>query len=277
MQNKLDKLIMIILDGCRYDTAVAQLGFMGHLVEHQQAQLFKVKSEMPSNSRPLYEVLMTGVPTYENGIYSNFHVKRSKETSLFDLVQAAEGRTAAAAYYWYSELYNQAPYNVLSDRIQHDEERLIQHGIFYSDDTYPDSHLFADANHLVDQYRPDFLVVHSMNIDDSGHRFTANSHEYATAVNRGDSLLAMYLPEWLQKGYQIVVTADHGMDEHGLHGGSLAAHREVPLYLLSEKKTQIQVGTGILPQLQVAPLLCWLLGLAPSGKMQEIDSLLGGN
>lgn len=274
MRNKLDKLIVIILDGCRYDTAVAQLGFMNHLVEHQRASLLKVKSEMPSNSRPLYEVLMTGVPTYENGIYSNYHAQRSKERSMFELVKEAGGITGAAAYYWYSELYNQAPYNRLVDRIQHQEQRLIQHGIFYSEDTYPDSHLFADANHLVDHYQPDFLVVHSMNIDDVGHKFTAASREYAAAVNRADSLLTVYIPEWRQKGYQIVVTADHGMDENGLHGGSLTAHREVPFYLISEKRTQLRKEN--LPQLAVAPLFCWLTGIHPSEKMSSMEAFVGG-
>ncbi len=274
MQNKLDKLIVVILDGCRYDTAVAQLGFMNHLVEHEQASLLKVISEMPSNSRPLYEVLMTGVPTYENGIYSNYHARRSKEWSLFELVKQAGGKTGAAAYHWYSELYNQAPYNILVDRIQHQEERLIQHGIFYSEDSYPDSHLFADANYLVNQYQPDFLVVHSMNIDDAGHKFTANSREYTAAVNRADGLLAVCIPEWLQKGYQIVVTADHGMDEHGLHGGSLAAHREVPFYLISNKREQLKEEP--MPQLMAAPLFCWLLGIAPSEKMRDLQALMKG-
>lgn len=274
MQSKLDKLIVVILDGCRYDTAVAQLGFMNHFVEHQQASLLKVKSEMPSNSRPLYEVLMTGVPTYENGIYSNYHAQRSKEWSLFELVKEAGGKTGAAAYHWYSELYNQAPYNILVDRMQNHEDRLIQHGIFYSEDSYPDSHLFADANYLVNQYQPDFLVVHSMNIDDVGHKFTADSHEYAAAVNRADSLLAICLPEWLQRGYQVVVTADHGMDEHGLHGGSLAAHREVPFYLISNKREQLKEES--VPQLMAAPLFCWLLGIQPSEKMQDIQGLMKG-
>ena len=160
------------------------------------------------------------------------------------------------------------------DRIQHQEERLIQHGIFYSEDTYPDSHLFADAHYLVNQYQPDFLVVHSMNIDDVGHKFTADSHEYAAAVNQADRLLAIYLPEWLQKGYQVVVTADHGMDAHGLHGGNLAAHREVPFYLISNKRQKLKEQT--VPQLLAAPLFCWLLGIAPSEKMQDIQELMRG-
>lgn len=38
--------------------------------------------------------------------------------------------TAAAAYHWVSELYNRAPYSIFEDRIQHDETKNIQHGIF---------------------------------------------------------------------------------------------------------------------------------------------------
>ncbi|MGV1143014.1 alkaline phosphatase family protein, partial [Enterococcus faecium] len=83
-----------------------------------------------------------------------------------------------------------------------------------------------------------------------------------------------YLPEWLQKGYQVVVTADHGMDAHGLHGGSLAAHREVPFYLISNKRQKLKEQT--VPQLLAAPLFCWLLGIAPSEKMQDIQELMRG-
>ena len=126
----------------------------------------------------------------------------------------------------------------------------------------------------MNQYQPDYLVVHSMNIDDVGHKFTADSHEYAAAVNQADRLLAIYLPEWLQKGYQVVVTADHGMDAHGLHGGSLAAHREVPFYLISIKRQKLKEQT--VPQLLAAPLFCWLLGIAPSEKMQYIQELMRG-
>ncbi|MGL9998400.1 alkaline phosphatase family protein [Enterococcus sp. DIV1444a] len=270
--NSLDKLILIILDGCRYDTAIDQLGFLNHLVDHDLGKLVKVQSEMPSNSRPLYEVLMTGVPTYQTKIYSNFSVMRSKQTSIFDLVTAYGGKTGAATYAWFSELYNQAPYNIKTDRIQNDPEKLIQHGIFYNEDSYPDSHLFADANYLVQEYAPDFLVVHSMNIDDIGHKYTAVSREYQQVVNRVDIILAEVLPDWLEQGYQVVVTADHGMDEFGLHGGSLEAHRAVPCYLFTEKRNQITAKE--IKQLDLAPLLCFFLGLAPAKEMNEINHII---
>ncbi len=254
-----NKVVLIILDGCRYDVAMEQMGFLNSLVEHKQAQLKKMVAEMPSNSRPLYEVIMTGQPMYKNEIYTNLVVQQSKELSIFELVKQAGGTTGVAGYFWMSELYNRAPYNILTDRIQHDEAKLIQHGIFYSEDTYPDSHVFADANSIISTYEPDFMVVHSMNIDDIGHKYTALSREYMTQVNIADTIIGTIVPKWQKMGYQIIVTADHGMDDYGLHGGSLPQHREVPFYLLNNT-TELSKETEI-SQLQLMPMITEIMGL----------------
>ncbi|WP_318262232.1 alkaline phosphatase family protein [Peribacillus simplex] len=75
----------IVVDGKRYDKACEALGFIQHLVETNQASLYKVKSELPSLSHPLYEVLLTGTPASINGITSNQAVRISTEKSLFHL------------------------------------------------------------------------------------------------------------------------------------------------------------------------------------------------
>lgn len=268
MQNK--KVIMITLDGCRYDIAIQQLGFLNHFVEKGLASRYKVIAETPSNSRPLYEVLLTGVPTHENEIHTNYTVQRSKEQSIFSLTKEAGRSTAAAAYHWVSELYNRAPFSIFEDRIQHDEMKNIQHGMFYTDDTYPDSHLFADAHHLVATHQPDFMYIHSMNIDDVGHKYTGNSIEYRQAVNRIDTILGIYVPLWLKMGYQVVVTSDHGMDDFGNHGGTLSEHREVPLFIFSHQ-FKAHIGSKELAQLQIAPLICHLLGIEKGMNMQELS------
>lgn len=254
-----NKLVLVILDGCRYDVAMEQMGFLNSLVEHGKAQVTKIKSEMPSNSRPLYEVIMTGTPMHKNGIYTNLCVQRSTETSIFDLVKNAGGTTGMAGYYWMSELYNSSPYNIFTDRIQHDESKLIQHGIFYSEDHYPDSHVFADANSLINDYQPNFMVVHSMNIDDVGHKYTSLSREYMAQVNIADNILGTIVPRWLEQGYEVIVTADHGMDEYGLHGGNLSQHREVPFYLLSE--TIELPKEQPMSQLKLMPFIAEILGI----------------
>ncbi|MGG3574277.1 alkaline phosphatase family protein [Bacillus gobiensis] len=261
-----NKLAMIMLDGLRFDAAVEQMGYLGHLVEKGLASRYCVKSEIPSLSRPLYEVLLTGTPPYRNGITTNQTVRLSQQESLFHLTKRNGLTNATASYYWVSELYNRAPFVIHEDRIQHNPEKVIQHGIFYFEDHYPDSHLFADAHHLLTAYHPDFLYVHSMNIDDIGHKFTANSKEYKGSVLMADSILATVIPAWMEKGYQIIVTADHGMNDDGNHGGTLNDVRHVPLFIISD-----QVEPGVyeeeISQLMIAPISCQLLRIKPSASM----------
>lgn len=59
--------------------------YMYHLVEHNKAALYKVKSEMPSLSRPLYEVLLIGTPARLNGIKTNNVVRLSNQKSIFHI------------------------------------------------------------------------------------------------------------------------------------------------------------------------------------------------
>lgn len=264
-----NKLIFIMIDGLRYDTAVSQMGYLHHLIEKGKASRFKVKSELPSLSRPLYEVLLTGTPAYINGITTNQTVRLSHEESLFHLTKKHGLKNATASYYWVSELYNSAPFNPVTDRIQLDPSKAIERGIFYWEDHYPDSHLFADANFLLDSYGPNFLYVHSMNIDDDGHKFTADSKEYRNRAIAVDNILANVLPKWIEAGYQIIVTADHGMNDDGQHGGTTTADRDVPLFIISDR-----LAPGIyeeeIPQLQIAPLACELLAIQPSAAMQPL-------
>jgi predicted AlkP superfamily pyrophosphatase or phosphodiesterase len=265
-----NKLIFIMLDGLRYDTAESRMGYLHHLIEKGKASRFKVKSELPSISRPLYEVLLTGTPVYKNRITSNQTIRLSHEESIFHLTKKNGLKNATASYYWVSELYNSAPFNKITDRIQLDGQKPIERGIFYWEDHYPDSHLFADANFLLSTYQPEFLYVHSMNIDNDGHKFTADSKEYRNRVLNVDGLLADMLPNWIEAGYQIIVTADHGMNDDGNHGGTTIADRDVPLFIISDR-----VKPGIykedIPQLQIAPLVCELLNIQQSPAMQKLS------
>ncbi|MDP4162664.1 MAG: alkaline phosphatase family protein [Bacillota bacterium] len=265
-----NKLVFIMIDGLRYDTAVSQMGYLHHLIEMGKASRYKVKSELPSLSRPLYEVLLTGTPVYKNGVTTNHTVRLSHEESLFHLTKSNGLKNATASYYWVSELYNSAPFNISTDRIQLDDSKPIERGIFYWEDHYPDTHLFADANFLLNTYEPDFLYVHSMNIDDDGHKFTADSKEYRNRAIAVDIILASVLPKWIEAGYQIIVTADHGMNDDGQHGGTTFADRDVPLFIISDRFTA-GIYDKEIPQLQIAPLACELLNIQPSAAMQQLS------
>jgi predicted AlkP superfamily pyrophosphatase or phosphodiesterase len=263
------KVIVVVLDGLRYDVAKSSMGYLNHLLEVSQAACYKVQSELPSLSRPLYEVLLTGTPSSVNGITGNHIVRLSNQKSIFHIAQEQGLVTAAAAYYWVSELYNRAPFDRIEDREQHDLNKAIQHGKFYFDDTYPDTHLFADAEVLRREHNPDFLYIHPMGIDDIGHRFGGGSKEYRAKAMEADSILALLLPLWMSEGYEIIITSDHGMSNEGQHGGITADEREVPFFCIGASM-EPAVYTEILPQLVVAPLICKMLELPLNEGMKPV-------
>jgi len=270
MSGKAEKLIVVVLDGLRYDSARKYLGYVEHLVEQGLVHCYKVNSQLPSLSRPLYEVLLTGTPAARNGITANHIVRLSYEQSVFHLATQAGLRTAAAAYHWVSELYNSAPFNPLTDRHQHDESKPIQHGVFYSEDHYPDSHLFMDAEYLRTAFDPNFLYIHSMNIDDAGHKYGGESKQYEGSVRMADGILATLVPLWLSQGYRIIVTSDHGMSATGQHGGTEPEERQVPLYIWGEPLDFPTEET--LSQLILAPLMCHYLNLERSEAMINLSN-----
>lgn len=261
------KVIMVVLDGLRYDVALASMGYLNHLLEVAKAACYKVKSELPSLSRPLYEVLLTGTPSSVNGITGNQTVRLSNQKSIFHIAGEQGLVTAAAAYYWVSELYNRAPFDPIEDREQHDAAKAIQHGKFYYDDTYPDTHLFADAEVLRREHNPDFLYIHPMGIDDIGHRYGGGSKEYRGKAMEADRILAMLLPLWMEQGYEIVITSDHGMSDEGQHGGITSEEREVPFFILGAA-FEPGLYSEVMPQLAVAPLICRMLGISESAAMK---------
>ncbi len=267
------RLIVVLVDGMRDDTARERLGFVEGLVSQGGGLRARVQGILPSLSRPCYEAICTGTQPIKNGVVSNDTVRQSTQTSIFDVFHDHRLTSAVVGYHWLSELYCRAPFDYVLDRECTDPDGRISHGRFYFEDSYPDSHVFAEAEALRIRYRPDFLLIHPMGVDDAGHHFGAGSKQYAGQVLRIDMLLARLLPGWLQEGCDVVVTADHGMDEFGLHGGSDDGVRRVPLYLFSAllKKGGLDAGR-VLEQTSLAALFCRLLGVPPAITMESMPS-----
>jgi predicted AlkP superfamily pyrophosphatase or phosphodiesterase len=260
----MNRVILILSDALRYDVAKANMGFLGHLVETRQASLYKIVGELPSLSRPMYETIHTGLPSSAHGIVANSMSRRSNKPNIFQAVKNAGKITAAAAYYWVSELYNHAPYNPIDDREVDDEKLNIQHGRFYCEDEYPDIELFFTAAHLVRKISPDYLLLHPMGMDYHGETFGADSKQYRSHAIYQDKRLAPLIMEWRQRGYTIFVTGDHGINADGDHGGTTSDQRDVPFYFIPPALgTSMGLGRGdtgqVISHLHIAPTILKLL------------------
>jgi len=240
------------------------------LVEAKLASLYKVTGELPSLSRPMYETIHTGLPVSAHGIVSNLVVHGSTKPNIFSSAHAAGKTTAAAAYFWFSELYNRSPYDLIEDREVDDDSLPIQHGRFYTQDEFPDIDLFATAGMLVRRFNPDYLLVHPMGMDHTGETYGANSREYRNHAIHQDRWLSTYLAEWMERGYNILVTGDHGINADGLHGGTTPDVREVPLFFISPGLAGMGDSPATASQLQIAPTICKLLELEIPKTMKAV-------
>lgn len=253
------KVILVLLDGLSYSVAEHAMGHLHAYVAAERAVLYKLECALPALSRPLYECILTGVPPIDSGIVHNHVSRLSNQRSIFHYAADAGLTTAAAAYHWVSELYNRSPFDAHRDRHTSDRELPIQHGHFYWVDHYPDSHLFSDAESLRRLHDPDFLLVHPMNIDDAGHKHGLDSAQYRNSARSADVILADHLQGWLDAGYQVLVTADHGMNNDRSHNGLLSEEREVPLFVLGDA---FSLNPNLRPlQTELCGTICELLGV----------------
>jgi predicted AlkP superfamily pyrophosphatase or phosphodiesterase len=265
-----NKVILILCDALRNDIAREQMGYMEHLVEQKAASRFSMIAGLPTLSRPLYETIHTGTHAMQHGITSNVITRRSTMPNIFQIARDHGKVTAAAAYCWYSELYNRTPYDLVTDREQDDDKQAIQHGRFYREDDYPDIELFAAGGMLLQRYFPDYLLIHPMGIDSAGHEHGAPSAGYANQVLVQDQIIANLVPLASQLGYTIFVTGDHGMNENHQHNGTLPSVREVPFYAIPPTGRPALGDTGLtVSQLQIAPTVCQLLDLPIPDTMRE--------
>ena len=252
------RLVFVLLDGLAA-TASPCMGYMQSLVDAGTARCTELIAELPPLSRPIYATLLSGKRPAESGITHNDDTRPCPEPHIFSRARAAGLVTAAAAYHWMSELCNTRPFDAARDRHTDNAALPIAHGHFYCTDAYPDDELFHDAASLQLRHNPHLLLVHSMGIDNAGHLYGAASREYRNAARRADGLLARWLPRWMEAGYAVLVTSDHGMDADGSHNDTNDACRRVPLWLAGET-----VNSTPLPQdqTQIADLVCSVLGIA---------------
>jgi predicted AlkP superfamily pyrophosphatase or phosphodiesterase len=187
---------------------------------------------LPPLSRPVYASLVSGRTPAANGILHNGNTSLCPAATIFHDARRHGLVTAAAAYFWMSELCNRTPFSAERDRFTDDMSLPISHGFFYSSEGYPDDELFRDAEWLRQKFSPHLLLVHCMGIDYAGHRRGADSAAYRDAARAVDGLLARCLPAWLEDGHNVLVTSDHGMGDERSHHDTTDEVRRVPLWFI---------------------------------------------
>ncbi len=126
--------------------------------------------------------------------------------------------------------------------------------------------LCAQTTILAETHAPDYLLLHSCSADTLGHTYGGDSAEYRYQVWMIDNALARSIPVWRDLGYDVMVTADHGLNAERHHGGMEKIMREVPFYYFGA--AQGPEADQELSQLGLAATILSRLGVPVDPKMR---------
>ena len=268
------KLLLIILDGVPYRNWRRLFGNLEGWVQSGEANVWKMRSVLPSTSACCYASIHTGVPPQSHGILSNEVRHRVEFPDIFSEITRAGGKTGAVTHSYWSEFFNRYPFDFVRD-IEYDEPGgPIAHGRFHTMTGYghanqmtpSDVDLFATLSMLCARFGVDYGILHTCTLDSMGHRFGHDCGEMDHAVAAMDAMLAAFLPRWREAGYEVIVTADHGQTDRGHHGGREDDQQDFALYYFGSAKGPKE--DVLLDQLQLAPTILKRLGVAIPGTMK---------
>jgi predicted AlkP superfamily pyrophosphatase or phosphodiesterase len=261
------KLLLIVLDGLPWRNWGRYMGNLEGWVQSGHAQVWRMRSVLPSTSASCYASIHTGVTPQQHGILSNEILFRVEQPDVFSEVSRAGGKTGAVTHSFWSTFFNRAPFDPVRD-IEYDEpDGPIHHGRFHTMAGYnlinqmtpSDADLFATLTMLTERFGIDYGILHTCTLDSMGHRFGHDCVEMDKALFTIDAQLAAFLPRWLANGYEVIVTADHGQTDRGHHGGHDEQQQDFALYYFGSAKGP--KADVLLDQLQLAPTVLQRLGV----------------
>ena len=275
------KLLLILLDGVPYRNWRRLFGNLEGWVASGEARVWKMRSVLPSTSGTCYASIHTGVSPQVHQIWGNAVRRRLDFPDVFSEVTKAGGKTGAVTHSFWSEFFNRYPFDSVTDLDYDDPQGPITHGRFhtmtgdsrYNQATPSDPDLFATLTMLAERRGIDYGILHTCTLDSLGHRFFHDCEEMDDACYRIDEQLAPFIARWRKAGYEVIVTADHGQDERGHHGGAGDLQQDFAFYYFGE--AEMPDADVVLDQLALAPSILTRLGVAVPSTMTAPPFMAG--
>ena len=261
------KLLLIILDGVPYANWRRLFGNLEGWVAQGEARVWRMRAVLPSTSASCYASIHTGVPPQVHKVWGNEAVRRLELPDVFSETRKAGGLTGAVAHSFWSELFNRAPFDLVRDIEYDEDDGPISHGRFHTMTGYgninqmtpSDVDLFGTLTRLTEKFAVQYGMLHSCTLDSMGHRFYHDSEEMDNACYMMDAMLAPFVDRWRRNGYEVIVTADHGQDARGHHGGTGELQQDFAFYYFGD--AAMPGRDVVLDQLALAPSILTRLGV----------------
>ncbi len=163
------RVILIVLDGLNHLVGHHAMGYLNALCEAGRGRYYTLSCELPAMSRPLYECLLTGDRPVDSGVVNNDVVRRSHGTSCLTWLAGKasarrRGLSLGKRALPRGALRPHAAPVSASAGCRHPGRAFLLAGSLSGRPSIQRCEMLRQLND------PDFLLVHSMNIDDAGHR-----------------------------------------------------------------------------------------------------------
>jgi predicted AlkP superfamily pyrophosphatase or phosphodiesterase len=255
-----DKLLFIILDGCRpdalqqADTPTLDSLWQGGAVTWQG------RSIMPSITLPAHNSMFRSVLPEVHGVTENVFNPVAAATPSFIDAAALAGKQCAMFFSWEYLRDLGAPGSL---RATH-----YRYGDYGEDNDTPIA--LAAADYLVEA-QPDLLILYMGDVDIHGHLYGWMSPEYLGAIEMNDravgQVLARLEAAGLREAYHVLVLADHGGHDTD-HGTDRPEDMLIPLILNGRRIRPGHTLQSPVSLLDVAPTVAQVLGFPPPAAWQ---------
>lgn len=246
------KVIMIIIDGCRKDRlADADTPFIDRL-RQQGTEYTLMETIYPARTVTCFSSLYTGTYPREHGIRSNFVWRLGiRCESIFDKLaqKGKKGVLLGIAH--------------LIDAFGHDHVESVT-AVMHND--VADANIMQRAKLIMEEQNPDLLVIQLISVDQTGHSRGSLYPEYRQKIAEADRHIEDFY-NWLAgrglvENTTFIIAADHGQsDGIGGHGHLDEGERYVPFIMTGKAIKPGKTVDDLRSIVSVAPTISYLLGV----------------
>ncbi|KAE8309169.1 alkaline-phosphatase-like protein [Aspergillus transmontanensis] len=282
MPRSFDKAVILVIDALRYDFAVPHAPqssrkdtyqpFHNALTilheravqEPQNAVLFPFIADPPTTTLQRLKGLTTGtLPTFiEAG--ANFAGSTLSEDNFVTQLQKAGRRLVHLGDDTWTKLF---PNHFLPNLSRAYDSFLVAD--FHTVDQGVEEHLIPLINHHQDEW--DVIFGHFLGVDHVGHRFGPAHPEMFNKLKDMDRVITEVVNS-IDENTLLVVLGDHGMDEHGNHGGETENEVQAALWMYTQRRhfghllvhpqePASYLNKSAVYQIDLVPTLSLLLGI----------------
>jgi len=253
------QVVLVLIDGLRYDTSQQMPNL--NLLRTQGAHAV-LTSCPPSNAQSAWTTIVSGTgpeindaPLFDHGLEWIVPVATDHLFAAIDRAGLTSGITGSQRW-----------------------EKLVPTDLLYTtyfvDAEDADEQVLENALVFLDEFRPNFLLVHLQQIEAAGREHGGASPEYYQAALQCDVHIRSLAAHLNLQRSVLLVASSYGHLDAGGHGGDEAIVLHTPF---------VMVGQNVLPgdyhklgQIDLAPTIAALLGIpmpsAAQGRMQ-VDML----